>query len=1575
MKQTTFDPAERIAIVGISCRFPGAKGIREFWENLKNGVESISFFTDEELVEAGIDATILGKPNFIRAKPVLEDIELFDATFFGFNPREAELLDPQHRLFLECAWEALEDAGCNPSAFDGRIGLYAGTDANTYLINNLLTSSLLASVGAVQSMMNDKDYLSTRVSYKLNLRGPSITVQTACSTSLVAVHLACESLLNSECDMALAGAVSISVPKKSGYFHERGGVLSPDGHCRTFDAKAQGTIFGDGIGIVVLKRLDMALEDGDHIYAIICGSAVNNDGAQKVGYTAPSVEGQTAVIAEALSIAEISPETITYVEAHGTGTELGDPIELMALTHAFRRGTNKKNYCALGAVKTNVGHLSTAAGVAGLIKTVLALQHKQIPPSLHFEEPNPEIDFRTSPFFVNTTLKDWEVNGMPRRAGVSSFGMGGTNAHLILEEGPPRSLSSPSRPWHLMLLSAKTETALTNVVNNLADYLPQQDDLNLADVAYTLQTGRQAFAYRQAFVCRDHHDVSAFRESAEAKQFSVGKQTSSHFPVAFMFSGIGDQYPNMGLTLYQHELVYRSIVDHCAEFLRPYLGLDLRAILYPTGDLAGENVQMAVHDTAVSSSPKFNLSQLLQQDNEESEVDEATRRLNQPSLAYPAVFVTEYALAQLLQAWGIRPQAMIGYSIGEYVAACVSGVLSLEDALVVIARRGQLVEELSGGAMLAVMLSEEKIRPFLEDGLSLSAVDGPLTCVVGGSAERVAALEQTLLAQKIACRRVQTTHAFHSAMVEPMLASLTTLLRQINLKPPQIPYLSNLSGTWITDEQATDPDYWARQMRHTVQFSAGVAELWQEDDRVLVEVGPGNALTTLAIRHPASQGAKERVLPTMRRVYERQSDIAFLLNTLGKLWVMGAQIDWQGFYQDQRRQRVALPTYPFEPDRYWVEPGSQENSQIQQPMDHRSEIADWFYLPTWKRAFWPASPEEDPNTQEQQTWLLFVGPTGIGHQLGKRLQAENQQVISVLPGTAFAQVDDTTYTIDPERPLDYQTLVQNLAEAGTFPDKVLHFWATTVEESLPLDTAAFETEQNLGVYSLLLFVQELECVGTSSSLEITVVTNSIHAVTGDETLHPEQAPVLALCNALPQEYAHIMCRVVDLLLPQNGANPDRAILDRLMLEVRLPVTDTVVAHRGQHRWIPAYDPVRLTAASPETTLLRERGVYLITGGLGHTGLIYAEFLAEAVQARLILAGSQPFPASDEWDQHLHESGDSDAVAYAIHKIRELETKGAEVLVTAVDVADYDQMQALITQIQAQFGALHGVIHAAGTENETLFNFLRTAPLDDMQAHLRHKAQSVLVLQDVLTLQMPDFCLLSASLSTILGGAGFALYAAADHFLDAFVQGNHTNGRCRWINLNWDGWQQEEVDGAELEMTLRPDLAYLTLSNEEKKQVLRRIFTVNQQKQVIVSTESLTARIERNHKSIQALHRPIDQSRLTLYERPVLRTDYVSPENKTEQQMAEIWQQALGIRQIGIHDDFFELGGNSLLAVQVIFQIQLKFDIDISMANLVRQPTISFLANYVDTIRWMSIDDAPDQRDNQEEATVWQEMEF
>ncbi|MHC5745337.1 MAG: aminotransferase class III-fold pyridoxal phosphate-dependent enzyme [Nostoc sp.] len=892
------DPSDGVAIIGMVGRFPGAGNVDEFWRNLCEGLESTTFFQDEEL-DPSIDPNLCKDPSYVKARGIIPGGETFDAAFFGVNPLEAVVMDPQARVFLELVYEALENAGYESESFEGLIGLYAGCGQNTYFANHIAgRMEIVDRIGEFQTMLaNEKDFLTTRAAYKLNLKGPAVSVNTACSTSLVAVIQACQALTSYQCDLALSGGVSMTTPQNSGYMAQEGSMLSGDGHCRPFDASAQGTMFNNGAGVVVLKRLEDALNDGDRIYAVIRGSGINNDGADKVSFTAPSVDGQAEAVAMAQAYANFHPETISYIEAHGTATPLGDPIEIEALTQAFRVHTDAKQFCAIGSLKSNVGHLVAAAGVAGLIKTALALHYKKIPPSLNFEAPNPKIDLANSPFYVNTKLAEWSEGETPRRAGVSSFGVGGTNAHIVLEEAPQIQSSGSSRPQQLLLLSAKTSKALEAATANLQQHLQYNAEINLADVAYTLQRGRKAFNYRRSVVCHDITDAIAALQSLDPNQVNTRHTEIRNPAVVFMFPGQGSQYVDMGLNLYNHEPVFQEAVDECAEILKPLLGRDLREIIYPAPSDAYGGLRLR---------------------------ETATISLRQTCFTQPALFVIEYALAQLWQSWGVKPQGMIGHSIGEFVAACIAGVFSLEDALMLVATRGRLMWELPAGAMLSVRLPAKEVEPRLSAELAIAAINGPSLCVVSGPPEAIASLQKQLESEEVICRHLHTSHAFHSPMMDSIIHPFAEVVGKVKLSPPQIPFVSTVTADWITAQQATDPMYWATHLRQTVRFAEGVQTLWQQPERLLLEVGPRITTTTLA-RQQAKDIKQQIAIPSLGDNADNEAEWTALLKAVGQLWLAGVSIDWSNFYQRETRQRIPLPTYPFERQRFWIDPPPHPN--------------------------------------------------------------------------------------------------------------------------------------------------------------------------------------------------------------------------------------------------------------------------------------------------------------------------------------------------------------------------------------------------------------------------------------------------------------------------------------------------------------------------------------------------------------------------------------------------------------------------------------------------------------------------
>ena len=1002
-------PETGVAIIGMAGRFPGAEDINQFWENLCNGVESTTFFTEDQ-IDPSIDRALVRRPDYVKARGVLQNADKFDAAFFGISAAEAAIMDPQQRILLEVAWESLENAGYMPDTYEGMIGIYAGMNNNTYFQNFVSKRpDLIERFGAFQAMLaNEKDFLTTRISYKLNLTGPSINVFTACSTSLVAVCHAYSSLLNYQCDLALAGGISIVFPQNSGHIYQEGAILSKDGHCRPFDAQSNGTPFCDGTGLVVLKRLDEAVEDRDYIYAVIRGCGMNNDGLGKVSFTAPSVDGQAEAIAMAQAQAGVDPDMITYIEAHGTGTRLGDPIEIEALTQVFREKTQARRTCAIGSVKSNFGHLVHAAGIAGLIKTALALKHHLIPPSINFESPNPEINFEDSPFYVNTRLQKWESNGSPRRAGVSSFGVGGTNAHVILEESPPEVQSDLAAKNHqILLLSAKTGEALDRATANLSQYLSKATAAPLAHIAYTLQKGRKHFPFRRFVVCDDQHSAVASLGQKDLLESNTACCRDENSAIVFMFPGQGAQYAKMGEALYNTEPVYRRAFEDCSRFFEKHAGIDLKSALY------------------AASGKCFNDEQL-----------------RETRYTQPALFAIEYAMARLLMHWGMAPSAMIGHSVGEFVAASLSGVCSLDDACFLIAHRSRLLQEMPHGAMLSVRQPESEIVKYLSGSLSLAAVNSPSLCVVSGEAEEIENLQKRLEAKQVASKILNTSHAFHSHMVEPAVEQFEALIKPIDLHPPQIPFVSTVSGAFITDEQATSHHYWAGHMRKTVRFADGIRTILNAGDRILVEVGPGSTLTVLSNQQITGDSGN-RAVTLIGGKHKEQSENYRLLNSVGRLWISGVSFEWDAFHPREGRNRVPLPTYAFERRRYWVDRPQPEALPQQAPEVKNDEPANDKQESSMKN-------EEIDMTAVKKDWLTSKTVTLLEEISGETIEKENFELSFLEIG--FDSLFLTQASLALKKEFNVEVAFRQLMEDYTnVPDLVEYLMQNVSDAIMPAD--------------------------------------------------------------------------------------------------------------------------------------------------------------------------------------------------------------------------------------------------------------------------------------------------------------------------------------------------------------------------------------------------------------------------------------------------------------------------------------------------------------------------------------------
>ncbi|NLW47675.1 MAG: KR domain-containing protein [Firmicutes bacterium] len=1425
MKEREYSGCE-IAIIGMSGRFPGANSIEAYWQNLKNGIPAIRFLDDEELLSRGVDRRSLQKPGYVKVCSMLDDIELFDASFFGYTPREAALMDPQHRIFLECAWEALESAGYSPEKTAEIISVFASATTNTYLLYNLLSNpELLNQLDPVQiDVSNGNDYLATRVSYKLNLTGPSCTVQSACSSSLVAVHMACQNLLNQESDIAIAGGISIDVRQQYGYQYSDGSIVSPDGYCRAFDAEANGTVFGSGVGVVVLRRLEDALAKGDTIFAIIKGSAMNNDGADKVGYTAPGVDGQAAVIAEALSVAGCGAETISYVETHGTGTKMGDPVEIRALSKAFKaQTTTEKNYCAIGSVKTQIGHLAGAAGISSLIKTVLALHYRQIPASLNFKAPNPEIDFLSTPFFVNTELKEWEHP--LRRAGVSSFGVGGTNVHLVLEEAPEVKVTDSVRNCHLLLLSAKTENALTLTREALVESLRQNSGLNPADVTFTLQTGRKDFNYRLFAVFSDLKEAVAILQSGDNSKIVSSFTDLENRPVVFVFPGEDNQEDYIPCGLYEHEPLFKEKYDKCLDILNE--------LLSKTGQPNVRITRQSIYELEGS-----------------------------PILKKIDHFITEYSLAAFLITIGIIPEAMIGEGVGEYTTACVAGVLSVEQVFLLY-----LGQDLSA-----------------ENNIS-----------------------------------EQAHFDFQNA------------IRELQRNAPKIPFISAISGHWISDSEALSADYWLAVRKTTSQFTSGLLKITDDEtEKIFLQIGRSS------LNSDAMTGLKNALIYRTNNDYQgNESDVSSFFHVLGELWLKGVKIDWQGLYINETRRRIPLPTYPFKRERYWIEriqQGALEEDarpSIEKNIIKENDPDNWFYFPGWKSS---NLPNKDYVFEQEEKWLVFCDQSPFSSELDRYLKANKQRVILVYAGGSFQTLAKDCYSIHPGQQRDYQALFTTLKDQDVVPSKILHLWSLNNDpdfgkDSLT-DTTTFDAFQEKGFWSVIYTAVALEKPSLPDfSYQMWIITDHLLEVENNDIICPEKATLLSPVRVIPIEYPYIDCYCLDLKQTNISSSGVVENVSRIFKEIQTAGSDKIIAFRGKRRWLPNYEQIQLKELHKP---LRREGVYLVTDDSNGIGLLIAEYLVKTCQAKVILIENKSFPQRGSWSLW---SNKEEIVGNKIQKIIDLEETG-RLQWDCMDLSEYEPVEQLIKQVIESYGALHGVIHGADDFNHTGFYPIQEIDYGKPADYFNLKINSVYHLKKALAPYQLDFLMLISSLAPLLGGLGQIINAAQCSFLDSFA----AREGAYWLSVSWDIWQLTGKN-----RRLQEGIYKDAIEPEEGIRAFQKIITAFTGSRLIVSTTNLQMRILQLGNVHLNINETEKKSANVKHPRPELKTLFIAPGSETEKKLAAIWENCLGIDKIGIDDSFFDLGGDSLISINVMNEISSAFGRKIPAAILYQKATIRDLS--------------------------------
>jgi amino acid adenylation domain-containing protein len=1464
--------APGVAIIGMACRFPGAKDHRAFWHNLEQGVESIHFFTDSELKNLGVDEATFREKNFVRAAAMLDNKDSFDAAFFNYTPGETKAMNPEHRVFHECVWEALEDAGCNPDMEEGPISLYAGggDDLNWRVYSIMKGSSHDVDDFTLQKI-NNRDFLVSLVSYKLNLNGPAFLVDTACSTSLVAVNLACKSLLMGEAKIALAGGITVITQKQKGYLHQEGTVNSADGHCRAFDKAASGTVPGEGVGVVVLKRLADAVNDGDQIYCVIKGSAINNDGNRKVGFTAPGVQGQADCIRKAQELAGVDADSITYIEAHGTATRLGDPIEIEALNRAFNN--NKNHRCAIGSVKSNIGHTNAAAGVAGLIKTALSLKYKKLPPSLHYTEPNPDINFANGPFYINNKLTEWERTGnQPLRAGVSSFGIGGTNAHAILEEAPQTRPSCEESTFKLLLLSARTANALERYVNDLSAFLLAEPESNLADVAYTLQLGRKSFIHRKSIVFKDREDLMRLLDAAKMKKEVVtAKQVSN--PVTFLFSGAGSQYINMGRDLYEEGGLFKELMDEGFSLLKEMTGENYAEIFYP------------------------------QQDGDV--------KMHEMLHTQPVIFLFGYSLARLLMSFGITPGYMIGHSIGEYIAACISGVFSFADALQLVVKRGQLMNSMAGGAMLSVSVKAADAYRFTNEKISLAAINGPDQVVFSGDTASVEELMNALQDKDISYVKLYASQAGHSHMIETIMADYEKALNTVTMNAPAIPFVSNLTGKIITAAQAQSVHYWLNHMRQTVQFATGIETLCaQHSEMVLIELGGGHSLTNL-VRQQQLRNARFKVLNMTRHPKENENDTKYLVERIGKLWEYGLPIDWNKYYGKQKRSKISLPTYSFERVKYPTEVDVTELSSklAGNKPESNQHMNDWFYRIQWKQSLWLPGSKRDV---AGKTIMVFSDQSDLADAIVKHFRQSNNNCIVVTQAHQFEQKTNALYTLNPGREKDYEALFDALSAIKITPGIIIHLW------NYENNVTASDPDvyyQNTGYESLLWMARCLASYFPAVPVQLDIIGRNWYNVLGTEMIEPAKAMSLGPVKVIPKEFPGVCCRAIDV-----DVTGQRSI-DAVLTELEYKTNELEIAIRGKARYIRDIEKINMDFPV-EQPVFRSKGTYFITGANGGMGRLFAGFLAEHFQANLILTGrSEADPGY----------------------IDELTKKGSSVRYIQSEIDDRRRLVDNLREAEAALGNITGVIHTAGVIDKGGV-IIRRSAMDDKKV-FASKVSGTRILGSYFGNRKLDFFVNCSSLSGTRAPFGEVAYVSANLYQDAFAEAGNVNFPV--ISIEWTAIKEigagfkatshlgEKAQAEALRYGLSPQETIKVLEHAVYLKIPVLLICKQDLNQLRLHAEDTT--------TTEADVQPI-----TVQQRPDMASAFEAPVTEKEQVLAAITGKFLGIDPIGINDNFFELGMDSLKAMVLSRRINKELGTALTIKDFFAYPTIKQMAMEIGT---------------------------
>ena len=1332
------DMNQPIAVVGMALRVPGAYTLEEFWNNLQSHEDCFSRLSRLELEQTAVTPTVLTNPSIVHAKPMIDDLEYFDANFFGISDSMAKQTNPTHRLFLECCWEAMESAGIKPGDTDQTTGVFVGGEFEdiSYLAHHLDTDVSNASEGFAMQLGNFPDYLALRVSYELDLKGPSMISNATCATSLIAVHQAIQNLRSGVCDAAFAGGARIEFPPAPYYEVGIQGMRSSSGRVRPFDAAADGTVFGNGLGVVLLKRLEDAVRDGNPIHAVIRGIGISNDGRpeDKQSFTAPTVSGQKQAIQQAFTNSGVTPETIGYIECHGTATEIGDPIELRSLTEVYRESSDLMGYCKVGAVKGHIGHLGAAAGIAGLIKACLVVSKGQFTALANFEKANPKIDLSDSPFVIEAESRVWNANGHPRRAGVSSFGFGGANAHLILEEyvAPVKQTTADGKDQpQLLPFSAKSEAALRRRIMDTASFCEDNPDVSVEAIANTLQNGRVSMPYRSYLVTSSG---TAADIVGQIRGIQASRQpTRSNRPIVFLFPGQGSQMPDMGKELYETQPLYREIVDHCAEILADEMGFDIREKIF------------------------------LQ---EGESFEEAKTELSQTFIAQPALFVVEYALSKLLESWGLRPSAMLGHSLGELVAACLAGVYSLETGLKLVALRGRLMQKSEPGSMLAVFLSLEELQAIMPDNLDLAAINSPTSTVVAGPDSAISDFAEQLDARGIGNRLLATSHAYHSRMLDSTREEFRAELQDFDFQPPVACSISNVTGLPLTESQARDPNYWVDQRQNPVKFTEGLENFPADEFPIFIEVGPGRVLTRFVAQHGPS-------FDTITCLNEVAGDVvvdtAAILESLAKVWTLGGEIDWGTNGAENPVPMLRMPSYPFQRKFYWTDRDSEdEETAASYPLA--------LYEPGWTKADFDDKPALDQKTQ----WLIFADEGGVAEQIIDGLIGSDESCVKVEVGDRYEMLTSSHYRIRPASSSDLQEMLAQVDFDIEIPIRVLHFWNFGQAQTFDLEIDAFLEACARGFHTLTKLIQSAHGRQLSSQLTIQIYADGVSQVDQMiDCLRPENGCLIGPCLVAPQEIPGLAIRCIDLPIPTAGGYTSD-LIERIVDECRFDESDTLTAIRSDSRYVEQL--FGLAEIPKGKSRLRPGGTVIITGGVGGLGICIAEKLFDSSKAKLVLTSRWAPPPRDEWPQYATQDN---KIGRAIQRISRLVERGAEVLIVKADVSNREDMLQVDAEAKARFGAVHGIVHAAGVLDD---GPVLQKTEESANKVFMAKVGSAYLLEEIYGDENLDILVHFSSQASTQPNKGQVDYSAANAVLDRLARRRSQSSGGLACAIAWGAWR-------------------------------------------------------------------------------------------------------------------------------------------------------------------------------------------